>query len=88
VENRLAEDGTVHLDCDRSYRCDTNSQVGGAVAGDARLSDVDPDLDREVSLASRIKIRIMHELMERHQSMFPGKMEPVCDGIHDEDSPR
>jgi hypothetical protein len=56
--------------------------------GDARLSDVDPDLDREVSLASRITIRIMHELMKRHQSMFRGKMEPVGDGIHEEDSPR
>lgn len=57
-------------------------------AGDARLADVDADLDREVSFASRITIRIMHEVMKRHQSIFPGKMEPVYDGVHEEDSPQ
>jgi hypothetical protein len=27
----------------------------------------------------------MHELMKRHESLFPGKREPVFDGLYDED---
>ena len=55
------------------------------VAGDPLISDVDNDLDREVSYAARITIRVMHELMKKHESLFPGKREPIFDGIHDED---
>jgi len=54
-------------------------------AGDPLISDVDNDLDREVSYAARITIRVMHELMKKHESLFPGKREPIFDGIHDED---
>jgi hypothetical protein len=54
-------------------------------ASDPLISDVDNDLDREVSYAARITIRVMHELMKKHESLFPGKREPIFDGIHDED---
>jgi hypothetical protein len=54
-------------------------------AGDPLISDVDYHLDREVSYAARITIRVMHELMKKHESLFPGKREPIFDGIHDED---
>ncbi|RXH54444.1 hypothetical protein [Granulicella sibirica] len=54
-------------------------------AGDPLISDVDNDLDREVSYAACITIRVMHELMKKHESLFPGKREPIFDGIHDED---
>jgi len=33
-------------------------------AGDPLISDVDSDLDREVSYAAKITIRVMHELMK------------------------
>jgi hypothetical protein len=49
------------------------------------ISDVDSDLDREVSYAVRITIRVMHELMKKHETLFPGKREPIFDGIHEED---
>ena len=54
-------------------------------AGDPLISDVDSELDREVSYAARITIRVMHELMKKHENLFPGKREPIFDGIHDED---
>jgi len=54
-------------------------------AGDPLCSDVDSDLDREISYAARITIRVMHELMKKHESPFPGKREPVFDGVYDED---
>jgi hypothetical protein len=56
--------------------------------GDAKLSDVDVDLDREVSYAVRISIRVMHELVRRHASLFPQKLEPTFEGGSEEDSPR
>jgi hypothetical protein len=57
-------------------------------AGDPQCSDVDSDLDREVSYAARVTIWVMHELMKRHGSLFPGKREPVFDGIYEEDVPK
>lgn len=56
-------------------------------AGDARLSDVDPKLDEEVSFAARISIRVMHELLHKHASRFPQKLDPVYEAGSDEDSP-
>lgn len=35
---------------------------------DAQFSDVDLELDKEVSFAARISIRVMHELLRRHES--------------------
>lgn len=57
-------------------------------AGDAQLSDVDVDLDREVSYAVRISVRVMHELLKRHASLFPQKLDPVCEAGSDEDNPK
>ena len=57
-------------------------------AGAPQLADVDPALDKEVSFASRITLRVMHELLKHHQSIFPGRLEPIYDGIYDEDVPK
>ena len=46
-------------------------------SGDAHLSDVDTELDAEVSYAARIAIRVMHELLRKHESLFPQKLEPI-----------
>lgn len=54
-------------------------------AGDTLISDVDSDLDREVSYAEKITIRVMHELLKRHESLFPEKREAIFDGVYDED---
>jgi len=54
-------------------------------AGDPLISDVDNDLDREVSYAAKITMRVMHEMMKRHESLFPGKRDPIFDGVYDED---
>ena len=40
-------------------------------AGDAHFSDVDVELDKEVSFAARISIRVMNELLRKHESLFP-----------------
>jgi hypothetical protein len=55
--------------------------------GDAKVSDVDVDLDKEVRFAARISIRVMHELLGRHESLFPQKLEPVWEAT-DEDVPK
>jgi hypothetical protein len=55
---------------------------------DAKLSDVDVDLDREVSYAVRISIRVMHELLRRHESLFPQKLDPICEAGSEEDNPK
>lgn len=57
-------------------------------AGDPHVSDVDPDLDREISFASRISMRLLHDLLKRHETIFPGRREPIYDGIHEEDISR
>ena len=46
----------------------------------------DAKLDAEVSFAARITIRVMHELLRKHQSLFPQKMEAIYDATaEDED---
>ena len=55
---------------------------------DAQFSDVDVELDKEVSFAARISIRIMHELLRRHASLFPQRIVPIYEGGSEEDSPR
>jgi hypothetical protein len=55
--------------------------------GDQRLSDTDVELDREISFAARISIRVLHELLRRHESLFPQKLVPTYEPT-DEDIPR
>jgi hypothetical protein len=57
-------------------------------SGDPLCSNVDGDLDREISYAASITLRVMQELMKKHEGLFPGKREPIFDGIHDEDAPK
>ena len=61
------------------------SKWAAKAAGDPLCSNVDGDLDREVSYAANITIRVMHELMKKHEGLFPGKKEPIFDGTHDGD---
>ena len=56
-------------------------------SGDAQFSDVDVELDKEVSFAARISIRVMHELLRRHESLFPQKNVPIYEAGSEEDSP-
>ena len=43
-------------------RCNSHRQMGRKVVADAQFSDVDVELDKEVSSRQRISIRVMHEL--------------------------
>ena len=56
-------------------------------SADAQFSDVDVELDKEVSFAARISIRVMHELLRRHESLFPQRVVPTYEGGSGEDSP-
>ena len=56
-------------------------------SGDSRLSDVDVELDREVSFAARISVRVMHELLRKHASLFPQQRVPIYEAGSKEDSP-
>ncbi len=56
-------------------------------SSDASFSDVDVALDTEVSFAARVSIRIMHELLRRHESLFPQRVVPIYQGGSEEDSP-
>ena len=53
----------------------------------AQFSDVDLALDKEVSFAARISIRVMHELLRRHESIFPQRIVPIYEAGSEEDSP-
>jgi hypothetical protein len=57
-------------------------------SADTQLSDVDVELDKEVSFATRISIRVMHELLRRHESLFPQRIVPICEAGSEEESPR
>jgi len=56
------------------------------VAGDPNCSDVDVELDKEVGFAARISIRIMHELLRKHESLFPKRLETIWEPT-EEDAP-
>jgi hypothetical protein len=56
-------------------------------SADAQFSDVDLELDKEVSFAARISIRVMHELLRRHESLFPQRVVPMYESGSEEDSP-
>lgn len=47
-------------------------------SGDPLCSNVDSDLDREVSYAASVAVPVMHELVKKHEGLFPGKREPIC----------
>ncbi len=57
-------------------------------SGDAQFSDVDVELDKEVNFAVRLSVRVMHELLRRHESLFPQKDIPIYEAGSDEDSPK
>jgi len=56
-------------------------------SGDVAVSDMDTDLDKEVSFAVRISVRVTHELLRKHASLFPQTKEPIFEAGSDEDSP-
>lgn len=49
-----------------------------------KLSDVDPELDKEVRFAVRISIRVMNELLKQHESLFPQKRVPIWEATDDD----
>ncbi len=57
-------------------------------SADAQFSDVDVELDKEVSFAARISIRVMHELLRRHESLFPQRVVPIYEAGSEEESHR
>ena len=57
-------------------------------SADAQFSDVDVALDKEVSFAARISIREMHELLRRHESLFPQRWVPIYEGGSEDEGPR
>ncbi len=57
-------------------------------SADSQFSDVDVELDKEVSFAARISIRVMHELLRRHESLFPQRVVPIYEAGSEEESPR
>jgi hypothetical protein len=56
-------------------------------SADAQVSDVDVELDKEVSFAARISIRVMHELLRRHENLFPRRNVPIYDAGSEEGHP-
>jgi hypothetical protein len=56
-------------------------------SADAEFSDVDVELDKEVSFAARISIRAMHELLRRRESLFPQRNVPIYESGSEHDSP-
>ena len=56
---------------------------------DAHCSDVDHELDREVSFAGRIMHRVIHSLVTKNSSMFPQVNVPYYEACSDEeDNPK
>ena len=40
-------------------------------------SEVDAELDREVTHAIRITVRVFHALLRKHEALFPQRKEPL-----------
>jgi hypothetical protein len=53
---------------------------------DAQFSDVDVDLDKEVSFAARISTRIMDELLRRREGLFPQRIVSQYEAGSEEES--
>lgn len=51
---------------------------------DPLFSDVDVELDKEVSYAVKISIRVMNELLDKHEALFPRVRVPVYEPTDDE----
>ena len=53
---------------------------------DAHCSDIDHELDREVSFAIRITDRVLKALLQRKEGLIPQKLEPIHEACsHEED---
>ena len=40
-------------------------------------ADIDHELDQEVRFATRVTFRVMHELLSKHEGLFPQKRTPM-----------
>jgi hypothetical protein len=56
-------------------------------SADAPFSDVDVELDKEVSFAAHISIPVMPEPLRRHESHFPHRNVPIYESGSEQDSP-
>lgn len=50
-------------------------------------SDVDPQLDKEVRFARRVILRVLNDLLNKHEDLFPQKLVPTWEPT-DEDVPK
>jgi hypothetical protein len=50
-------------------------------------ADIDHELDQEVRFAERVTFRVMHELLSKHEGLFPQKRTPVWEAT-DEGVPK
>ena len=55
---------------------------------DHTVCDVDEKLDNEVEYAVRLAKRVLHEVMRKHGSLFPQRMDPVYEAGSEDDVPK
>jgi hypothetical protein len=84
---RLAEAWPIHHHRYGVDRRNPNCKWAAKSSADAEFSDVDVELDKEVSFAARISIRAMHELLRRRESLFPQRNVPIYESGSEHDSP-
>ena len=58
-----------------------------ARGAEPQFSDVDHELDQEVRFAARVSMRVLRELLSRHEGLFPQKVVPLWEAT-DEDVPK
>ena len=51
---------------------------------DDEESDVEVELDEEVSFAARLSFRVMTELLREHEDLFPYKLVPTWEATDDD----
>lgn len=55
---------------------------------DALCSDIDEELDREISFAIRMTDRVLGALLQKRQGLFPTRLEPFYEAGSEEDVQR
>lgn len=58
-----------------------------AKSSNANVSDVDIEMDQEVTFAARTSVRIMHELLKKHASLFLQTIHYTYEAGSEQDSP-
>ena len=58
-----------------------------AKSSNANVSDVDIEMDQEVTFAARMSIRILPEVLRKHASLFPQAIHYTYEAGSEQDSP-